>query len=81
VRAVDIPVSFDIERGYSDDPARVVENLRPMLDAGVVGINIEDGDGPVSQLAKKIEAIKEAASRLNVEIFVNARTDVYLADL
>src|ERR1700761_6450865 len=43
VKTVQIPVSIDVEAGYADDPAVVSENLKPIFDAGVVGINIEDG--------------------------------------
>ena len=81
VNVVNVPVSFDVEGGYSDDPATVVENLKPVFDAGVVGINIEDGSGSSALLARKIEAIKAAAAAMKIDVFVNARTDVYLADL
>lgn len=77
VRAVTVPVSADIEGGYSNDPAAVAELVSRVLDAGVVGINIEDGDHPVELLAAKIEAIRGKSSTL----FVNARTDVYLFQL
>jgi len=76
VRAVKLPVTVDFEAGYSDDPATVAENLRPLIEAGISGINIEDGTASVTLLAKKIEAIKAIA-----DVFVNARTDVYLRGL
>lgn len=81
VRAVSIPVSVDFEAGYSDDPAAVERNIAPILDAGGVGINIEDGHGDPSLLCAKIEAVKRAASRSGTSLFVNARTDVYLREL
>ena len=63
VRAVKIPVSVDFEAGYSDKPSAVAENLKPLIEAGISGINIEDGtDAPVL-LAKKIEAIKKIPPR------------------
>jgi hypothetical protein len=77
VKAVKVPVSIDMEAGYSDDPELVGENLKLVLYAGIAGINIEDGTGEPSLLAKKIEAIKRAASAMKVDVFVNARTDVY----
>src|SRR5712671_3543074 len=47
VRAVKVPVSIDFEAGYADKPSAVVENLKPILAAGISGINIEDGtDAP-----------------------------------
>jgi 2-methylisocitrate lyase-like PEP mutase family enzyme len=46
-----------------------------------VGINIEDGTGPVDLLCAKIEAAKEAGTRAGVDLFVNARIDVVLKHL
>ena len=61
--------------------AGVAKNLKPLAALGIAGINIEDGTDASALLAKKIEAIKKMASSLGVDIFVNARTDVYLQDL
>ena len=57
------------------------ENLKPIIDAGAVGINIEDGEGSPELLAKKIENARQAAETLGVNVFINARTDVYLAEI
>ena len=76
-----VPVSIDFEAGYSDKPAVVVEYLKPIVAAGISGINIEDGIDEPALLAKKIEAIKKMLSSEGVDVFVNARTDVYLQDL
>ena len=81
VKAVKVPVSVDFEAGYSSEPSTVAENLKPLAAAGIAGINIEDGTDAPAVLAKKIEAIKNLASSLGTDIFVNARTDVYLQDL
>jgi len=35
--------------------------LKPIIDAGAVGINIEDGEGTPELLAKKIEKARKAA--------------------
>jgi 2-methylisocitrate lyase-like PEP mutase family enzyme len=77
-RAVSIPVTCDSEGGYADDPATVGENIARVIDAGAVGINIEDGASPPELLAAKIEAVRKAADRAGVALFINARTDVYL---
>ncbi|UJR80977.1 isocitrate lyase/PEP mutase family protein [Sandaracinus amylolyticus] len=77
VRAVRIPVSVDVERGYSN----VAELISAVIDAGAIGINLEDGSDPSEVLAAKIEAVREVATRRGVELFVNARTDVYLRGL
>jgi 2-methylisocitrate lyase-like PEP mutase family enzyme len=81
VEAVKIPVSIDFEAGYSDNPSVVVENLKPLVEVGISGINLEDGADAPPMLARKIEAIKKLTSALGIDLFVNARTDVYLHDL
>ena len=52
-----------------------------MNDAAVADARIEDGRDAPSQLAAKIEAIKNAAAKMGADIFVNARCDVFLANL
>ncbi|CAM3065529.1 isocitrate lyase/phosphoenolpyruvate mutase family protein [Corallococcus sp. ZKHCc1 1396] len=76
-----VPLTVDAEGGYSDDPATVGENVARLLSAGVVGINLEDGGGPPELLAAKIERAKQAGARAGVDVFVNARTDVFLRGL
>jgi 2-methylisocitrate lyase-like PEP mutase family enzyme len=81
VRVVNVPVSVDMEGGYADDPGRVGENVRALIEAGGVGINIEDGTSPPDLLARKIASVREVAGRAGVDLFVNARCDVYLRGL
>ena len=81
VRVLNVPLSVDIENGYSDDPKVVAEHVMQLVDLGIAGINIEDGPDPASVLALKIEAIKDAVGRAGLELFVNARSDVFLAGL
>jgi 2-methylisocitrate lyase-like PEP mutase family enzyme len=81
VRVVDCPVSADAEGGYADDPAQAGEHVARLVGAGAVGVNLEDGSGEPALLARKIEAVKAAAARAGVALFVNARTDVYLRAL
>ncbi|MGW3164923.1 isocitrate lyase/PEP mutase family protein [Streptomyces sp. NPDC001142] len=71
-------LSVDAEGGFGDDPGEVAELARELADAGVVGINLEDGrpDGtlaPAGVHTAKIAAVKSAVP----ELFVNARTDTY----
>lgn len=80
-RVIRAPLSVDLEGGYSDDPATVGETVTRVIDAGGVGINIEDGTGSPDLLCGKIEQAKQAGARLGVDVFVNARTDVYLHHL
>jgi 2-methylisocitrate lyase-like PEP mutase family enzyme len=80
-RVLCVPLSVDMEKGYADDPKTVGETIRRLIDAGIAGINIEDGSDAPAKLAAKIEAIKSAAAQAGSDIFVNARTDVFLANL
>ncbi|MCU0685672.1 MAG: isocitrate lyase/phosphoenolpyruvate mutase family protein [Polyangiaceae bacterium] len=76
-RVVRGPLSVDAEAGYAAEPAGVAETVGALVEAGAVGINLEDGAGAPELLAAKIEAAKRAAASAGVELFVNARTDVY----
>jgi len=80
-RIIRVPLSVDFEGGYADDPAAVGENIAPLIDAGAVGINIEDGAGAPDKLAAKIEQIRRVAAGRGVDLFINARVDVYLKGL
>ncbi len=76
--APDLPVSIDMEAGYSDDPSMVADLARQIVAAGVVGVNIEDGAGSPDLMATKIAAIRAA---VGPDLFINARTDIYLRGL
>jgi len=80
-RAIRVPLTVDVEGGYSDDPAAVEEAVARVIEAGAVGINIEDGAGAPDLLCVKIEHAKRAGEHFGVDLFVNARTDVYLRGL
>jgi 2-methylisocitrate lyase-like PEP mutase family enzyme len=80
-RAVRVPISADIEGGYAQTPAGVGDVVARIVEAGAVGINIEDGSAPPDLLCAKIAQTKQAAARHGVDLFVNARTDVYLRGL
>jgi len=83
VDAVDVPVSVDFEGGYGVTPQEVSENLRRLLEMGVIGINFEDrvvgGDGlhEADAQARRIAALRGAADADGVPLFINARTDVF----
>jgi len=83
-RVVKVPVSVDIERGFGADPAEVARNVAAVIDAGGIGVNIEDGIDPATNglrpariAAERIAAIRAVANTRGVPLFINARTDVY----
>jgi 2-methylisocitrate lyase-like PEP mutase family enzyme len=77
-RVIRVPLSIDIEAGYSEDPAAVARLAAAIQNAGAVGINIEDGAGSPDLLCRKIDAVRAATARSADGLFINARTDVYL---
>lgn len=85
VRAVNLPVTADVEAGYGDRPEDAAETAQQVIEAGAVGMNLEDGTGdaqhPLADLSlqtEKIRAVREAALKAGVLLVLNARTDVYL---
>lgn len=81
VRVLDVPLTVDVEAGYTDDPRAAGELVVAIANAGAVGINIEDGADAPALLCAKIEAAKKAVARAGLDVFVNVRTDVYLRGL
>lgn len=79
--AIRVPLTVDIEGGYSDDPKAVAELAARLAGMGVAGINLEDGAAEPHRLCAKIEAIKHACTQGGTDVFINARTDVYLRRL
>lgn len=74
---IKISLSVDLERGYTDDPNGLTENIERLVDAGVAGINLEDAQGEEIYL-KKLNAIKNHFEKGNQKLFINARTDGFL---
>jgi 2-methylisocitrate lyase-like PEP mutase family enzyme len=76
VRAVDVPVSADVEGGYGLAPAELVERL---LEAGAVGCNLEDSEGGVlKDPHRHAEWLAEVRHAAGDRLFVNARIDTFL---
>ncbi|MDT4905153.1 MAG: hypothetical protein QOH52_3169 [Pseudonocardiales bacterium] len=85
VLAVTVPVTADIEGGYGPDPRDVAETVRAIVDVGAVGINLEDAPGRAGDplhsaagQARRIAAARATADTAGIDLFINARTDVYL---
>lgn len=84
VDVVDLPVTADVEGGYGPTPDDVAATVRAVVDAGAVGINLEDSkpDGSLFDAeaqSERIRAGRAAAVEAGVpDLVINARTDVYL---
>lgn len=82
--SIEAPLTVDFEGGYSDDDNTLVENIGRLLDRGAIGINFEDrvvrGSGlyDIDRQARRIAAIRGAADKRQVPLFINARTDLFL---
>lgn len=83
--AVRVPVSADVEAGYGGRMTDVAETVRAILEAGAVGMNLEDATHAarkplfdVDAQSDRIIAAREMAEALGVPIVINARTDVFL---
>lgn len=85
VAAVELPVTADVETGYGDGDDDLAATVTALIDAGAVGINLEDSGAdplwPVEQAAHRVRVVREAADRMGVPLYINARTDVYLAQV
>ncbi len=80
-RVIRVPLSVDLEAGFHAEPERIADLVAAVLDAGAVGLNLEDGAAAPELLARKISVAKRVAAQRGVDLFVNARTDVYLRGL
>jgi 2-methylisocitrate lyase-like PEP mutase family enzyme len=84
VRAVDVPVTADVEGGYED----TAQTARAVIATGAVGMNLEDATGdpahPLEDVPRqvgKIKAVIAEGKAAEVALVLNARTDVYLAQV
>jgi len=80
-----LPVSADLENGFSDDPAGVADTVRLALQAGVAGCSIEDysgrADAPIFDVELAIERISAASEIAHggpVHLVLTARAQNYL---
>ncbi len=83
---VNVPVTADIESGYSVDDIQLQENIKLLIKTGIVGINIEDTNHKtktifsVERQCERIRMIRAVSDELDIPLFINARTDVMLYD-
>ena len=75
------PLSADIETGYAATAAEVRSNVVEIIEAGAVGVNIEDQQGGklrgIEDACARIRAAREAGEEARIPLLINARTDVF----
>ncbi len=84
-----LPLTVDLEAGYSRDPNKICKNIISLNELGVVGVNLEDSivirgnrqivDG--NEFSETIRFIKNHLVKKRIEVFLNIRTDFYIMDL
>ena len=84
-RVLHLPVTADVDPGYGPPPADVAATVEAVIDAGAVGVTLEDppatGDEPlrgIDDQCERIAAARAAADRSGAPFVINARTDVFL---
>lgn len=83
---IDLPLSVDFEGAYSAEPEGAAVNVAKLVEVGAIGINFEDqvvaGSGlyPIDRQAARIRAIRAMAEAKGIPLFINARTDLFLAE-
>jgi len=79
-----VPLSVDIESGFGASIDSLTDTIRRVIEAGAVGINIEDISDfekktllPVEKQVERIRAVRTASDSLGIPLLMNARTDAY----
>lgn len=85
---IQIPLTVDIEGGYSKNIDLICKNIHSLADLNIAGINIEDSIVndkrtilEAQEFSEKIKKIKKYLSDNNIDLFINARTDFYIMGL
>jgi 2-methylisocitrate lyase-like PEP mutase family enzyme len=82
VAVVELPVTLDIESGYPDCRGGVEATVEGVVEAGAVGINVEDSrDGSLlrgDEHTQVVDRIAKVVASMPVRLFVNARIDTFL---
>jgi 2-methylisocitrate lyase-like PEP mutase family enzyme len=76
VTATELPVTVDLESGYSE----IAKTVGLALEAGAVGCNLEDSfptNGTLRTVQDQVERLRQARQAAGDRFFINARTDVF----
>ena len=80
--ATDLPVSHDTERGYGKTPDEVAATCQRVIEAGAIGVNIEDSLSSVELRDLDEQAARYSAARMGLDAacpgaWLNARCDAF----
>lgn len=84
VSATELPVSADLENGFSDDPEQTAVTVRLAAQAGLAGCSIEDWNGAdgviydIGLARAKVEAAAEAAHGGDHGLVLTARAENHI---
>lgn len=84
LKVINIPLSVDVEAGYSENNKEIVENILTLAKMGCSGVNLEDsipnnGLKDKNEFSVLIKEIKESLLNNGFDNFyLNIRTDTYL---
>ncbi len=81
-----LPLTVDLEAGYSRDDKEVLKNIIQLYELGVVGINLEDsvvekGNRRIvdaAEFSETIRFLKNGFLKKGISIFLNVRTDLIM---
>lgn len=82
----DLPLTVDFEGGYATSAREITANIMQVIQAGAIGVNFEDqiiGQKtlyPIDVQSSRIAAVREAGEAENLDLFINARTDLFLQE-
>ncbi|KOE79507.1 carboxyvinyl-carboxyphosphonate phosphorylmutase [Vibrio alginolyticus] len=83
-----LPLSVDIEAGFSQDPEVIADHIQQLTELGAVGINIEDSRVETTrtlvvanEFAALLSDVRAKLQKRQIEVFINVRCDAFLLDL
>lgn len=85
VSSTNVPLSVDLESGYSRNPSEIADHIIQLAALGVVGINIEDSIFKNDRIlldahkfSKLLFEVRKLLEKENIEVFINVRVDTFL---
>ncbi|WP_299442575.1 isocitrate lyase/phosphoenolpyruvate mutase family protein [uncultured Aquimarina sp.] len=80
-----LPLSVDLESGYSRNPTSIAEHIKELVAMGVVGVNVEDSVVAdtrtlldAAEFANTLKEVNKLLSQEDIDVFINVRSDIFL---